>query len=294
MAMPAWAPAAIQGGTGILSPVISGLITKQQNREQRAWNEEMYWMTEKREEQKWREQNEYYEQLWHKMNEYNSPMAQMNRFKEAGLNPNLIYGQSNTAPAIATANFGKGTLHSYNPKIPDLSGLSMAGNSLMAYYQSRESAARTNNLEAQNEVLKQEQAKKALEVVGLGLANSKTSGELEFQRPLLQTSLDAALANLQKTKTETDIALQKNERDAALNSASISEAYQRIQNMRGELYNKGLDAVLKKLDIQLKQDGVQPSDPAWMRILIRLLNGEGNLKGVKENAKQYFNDPKTW
>lgn len=32
--------------------------------------------------------------------EYNSPAAQMQRFKDAGLNPNLIYGQNNTAQPV--------------------------------------------------------------------------------------------------------------------------------------------------------------------------------------------------
>lgn len=37
---------------------------------------------------------------WHRQNEYNSPQAQMQRFKDAGLNPDLIYGQmGNGAPA---------------------------------------------------------------------------------------------------------------------------------------------------------------------------------------------------
>lgn len=38
--------------------------------------------------------------MWNATNEYNSPAAQMSRFKEAGLNPHLIYGQSNTTSAV--------------------------------------------------------------------------------------------------------------------------------------------------------------------------------------------------
>lgn len=43
--------------------------------------------------------------LWNMNNAYNTPKAQMERFKEAGLNPNLIYGQTNTASPISTANY---------------------------------------------------------------------------------------------------------------------------------------------------------------------------------------------
>lgn len=52
-------------------------------------------------------QTEYNIGLWNMQNAYNTPKAQMERFKEAGLNPNLIYGQTNTASPIssASANF---------------------------------------------------------------------------------------------------------------------------------------------------------------------------------------------
>lgn len=37
--------------------------------------------------------------MWQKMNEYNAPAMQMKRFKEAGLNPNLIYGKGTAGNA---------------------------------------------------------------------------------------------------------------------------------------------------------------------------------------------------
>lgn len=39
-------------------------------------------------------------EAWNLENEYNSPAAQMQRYQDAGLNPNLIYGQSNTSGSI--------------------------------------------------------------------------------------------------------------------------------------------------------------------------------------------------
>lgn len=43
-------------------------------------------------------------QMWNATNQYNSPLEQMKRYKAAGLNPNLIYGQSNTAQAMNIGN----------------------------------------------------------------------------------------------------------------------------------------------------------------------------------------------
>ncbi|MDR0738337.1 MAG: hypothetical protein LBF39_04600, partial [Prevotellaceae bacterium] len=49
-----------------------------------------------------REQMAWQEAMWNKQNAYNLPAAQMERYKQAGLNPNLIYGQSNTAGSVGS------------------------------------------------------------------------------------------------------------------------------------------------------------------------------------------------
>lgn len=41
--------------------------------------------------------------LWNMQNEYNTPAAQMQRYKDAGLNPNLIYGSGSGSSGNATA-----------------------------------------------------------------------------------------------------------------------------------------------------------------------------------------------
>ena len=45
--------------------------------------------------------------MWQLMNEYNSPKAQMQRFKEAGLNPMLIYQQGNPGNASSPVQYNK-------------------------------------------------------------------------------------------------------------------------------------------------------------------------------------------
>lgn len=41
--------------------------------------------------------------MWNMENEYNLPTNQMQRFKDAGLNPNLVYGQSNPSAGFSSA-----------------------------------------------------------------------------------------------------------------------------------------------------------------------------------------------
>jgi hypothetical protein len=42
---------------------------------------------------------------WNRVNLYNAPKQQMQRYQDAGLNPNLIYSQQNNAPAIRSTDF---------------------------------------------------------------------------------------------------------------------------------------------------------------------------------------------
>ena len=55
-------------------------------------------------------QNEWNLEMWNKQNDYNSPIAQMQRYQDAGLNPNLIYsqgspGNASSPPSAATPDY---------------------------------------------------------------------------------------------------------------------------------------------------------------------------------------------
>lgn len=60
----------------------------EENQKNREWNEKMI-----------AEAREWDLAQWNRQNQYNSPQQQMQRFSEAGLNPNLIYGQGNPGNA---------------------------------------------------------------------------------------------------------------------------------------------------------------------------------------------------
>lgn len=51
-------------------------------------------------------QNQFNEMMWNKNNEYNSPLAQVNRLQEAGLNPNLVYGNGTMQNVSPMASSG--------------------------------------------------------------------------------------------------------------------------------------------------------------------------------------------
>lgn len=244
-------------------------------------------------------------------NEYNSPTAQMARYKAAGLNPNLIYGNVNTSsPSVRSSDFGQ-----YSPKPVDISpairGLGEAGSStLLNSYDVQFKEAQTDNLRAQNTVILQDAVLKKAQTIATLQNAGKTSVDTsaaEFQlgqqQRLADTQFEAATLNLQKTKQGMQIELDANQRAAAQNAQSLQEGLERIkaiklqqlatqaqtENTKQEkaaieerVRNLKLDADLKELDKTLKKNGIQPGDPLWLRALSQLFNGS-SIKSVMDS-----------
>nr|QGT50721.1 hypothetical protein Elusimicrob1349_1910 [uncultured Elusimicrobia bacterium] len=92
-------------------------------------------------------QNEQQLQWWNMQNEYNSPAAQMARYKAAGLNPNLVSGQisSGNASSVGSAAAGDGGANS----------LSKVSSTVAAIYGLKGMKADIANKYAQNANLKE-------------------------------------------------------------------------------------------------------------------------------------------
>lgn len=86
---------------------------------------------------------------WHLQNEYNLPINQMQRLKEAGLNPNLIYGSGN-----AVGNSSEiGKVSQGDATGPNLG--SSLGGALGQYVQFKQSAAQIDQTNANAELLRE-------------------------------------------------------------------------------------------------------------------------------------------
>jgi hypothetical protein len=84
-------------------------------------------------------------EMWHKANEYNSPAAQMERFKAGGLNPNLVYGQGTPGNASTIPKYQAPKVdYQYRPPVDPLA---MIG----AYQDFRMKQAQTKAAEAEAE-----------------------------------------------------------------------------------------------------------------------------------------------
>lgn len=135
--------------------------------------------------------------LWNLNNEYNSPSSQMRRYREAGLNPNLIYGEGSSASAGNSSSPARGyespTLQRAqvdNSYVATASQNFMQG--LTSFFGLRKQEAETKQIYQQIENLKVDNQYKELQVIYQGLVNSKTDTERDMWRDML----NAKKANL--------------------------------------------------------------------------------------------------
>lgn len=108
--------------------------------------------------QQWREENQANIDFWNMQNAYNSPQAQMERYQGAGLNPNLVYGQSNTSPeltASSSPNMDVNPMEAEQQHGSSGVGDNLSlGNPVEEFYKVQQMQQSLENSKAQNEVLK--------------------------------------------------------------------------------------------------------------------------------------------
>lgn len=90
-----WLPALISGMSGLLGSGLGAISTRNSNRT----NLKIARETNQTNKELAEQANQWNLEQWNRENEYNSPLAQMERLRAAGLNPNLVYGNGATTTA---------------------------------------------------------------------------------------------------------------------------------------------------------------------------------------------------
>lgn len=218
-------------------------------------------------------------EFWNMQNAYNSPAAQMQRFQEAGLNPHLIYGQGNAGNAAQVQTPDINSHQAFRE--PNFGTGQGAISALSSMYDIEIKQAQADNLREQNNVIRQDGILRGVQVLDTLRNAQRKEFDLDFDKELRDVSADARRESLRQLRTNVDISLRRDAREAAMNVVSVEEAAERISTMVEQRRMLPLErdrirqtiALLKKdnslrnLDIALKKKGVSWSDPQWSRML---------------------------
>lgn len=249
--------------------------------------------------------------FWQMQNDYNSPQSQMQRFQDAGLNPNLIYGQGNSGNA--------GQVQTPDLQAPQFSSREWGNavekggaGALNAMYDLKIKQATANNLKEQNNVLLEEAALKRSNNEYVQTQNARAKFDLGLESGLSDTSAETRKEYLRQMRNNIDINTRRDAREAVINASNVQEAASRMLNMHEQNLNLKLNrsqvglemnrlreniqllkqqGVLNNLDINLKKAGINPNDPTWMRIVAQKLQQWADDPNSSWNdSESIFND----
>jgi len=295
-----------------MEPVTAGLITAgiaaagtgtqayaqgRMNKKTREWNEKMYNL-----------QRQHSLQDWAMQNQYNSPEQQMQRLKMAGLNPAMVYGKGTIDNQTGTVR--STDVKGWNPQVPNYNLGQIAQAGVSTYFDTRIKNQELDNLKTINTVNLQEAAYKAAQTAGTVQATAKSKFELELAQELRQISLQAAEAGLRKINVETDIALDRNEREKLKNNmdlktgeinlqktaveilqtkAQTAKTWQERASIMQGISNLRKTGELQQIEIELRKKGVNPNDSMWERILGQAIDGILGNKNLTPSQKSEKN-----
>lgn len=182
--------------------------------------------------------------MWNKANAYNSPLQQMMRFKAAGLNPNLIYGQMNNGAAA-----------------PSMSA-SSAPHSDISAIETQQLV--TGLIKAQKENIEADTKEKE--------AGAKEKGA---QAQLLTTQEMINQADLDIRKRLADSQISVNDETVNQIKANISKIAQETDNLK-------VENAIRSLDLQWNQKSFDDR-VALVKAQVKAANAQANLSNAQAN-----------
>ena len=183
--------AAIIGGLGTIASSLIGAgaqreaniqnmqLAKYQNNWQTAENEKAYARSV---------------EMWNMQNQYNSPTAQMSRLRQAGLNPNLVYGSGVTGNSAGSApQYQPAKIHlaTMEPYLGWNLGLSDAASMYIAM---RQYKAQVENMDALNKLIKEQARTEGIRQGNIAMATARSGFDLDLARELKDVSVGRAIA----------------------------------------------------------------------------------------------------
>lgn len=241
---------------------------------------------------------------WDTTNKYNSPLEQMNRLRQAGLNPNLIYGKGaeNTADAIRSSSTNPPSLIA--PKLDIETNQIM--NAVMAYQNVKQSNATIDNLNRNAGLQQAQKLNTEMDTASKAINNARTELEYQNAKELKDTTIQQAKLNLANSKQDLinkeaqGISLMNNndtfwqnwELNRLAQSKNIEQTAQNILNLKAQnatskeqlqliksqKVGTDFENEIKKWQVKLSEIGISPNDPYALRILQKLLQPKEDIR----------------
>lgn len=266
--------AAVLAGGALAGSAINAAAANRANRRTIAANKELAMM-----------EFAHNREMFDLQNEYNNPTNVMSRLQEAGLNPNLIYGSGQAVQPSAPAPRYNRPVVEYRNQVPDIA---QAVNIFAAQAANQmaldKGQAEINAINANAALTKQ---KTLTESVMTGL-KSVTSDRERVELDKAQRTLDSQVTVQEERAKQAAFQTQSLAKQVLMMDAKLAtEKLKQINIAQGttnammELEQRKADLYFKQNENQLREIGINSSDSAPLRLLVKLLNNAGALEWMK-------------
>lgn len=254
---------------------------------------------------------------WNRANAYNHPLEQMNRLRQAGLNPHLVYGKG----ADATAPSIRSVSPAPSSKMAPMWDSRIVDNSIAAYQNARMISAQTDNIAQQTAIGKQEELLKQAQTAHTISSNAKTDFDLRQAQQLNDAVVLRANLENEKLDTSIDLMLNEDARQELANSTNVTLTLNKIlteqeHRVSLQLKNAMAPAEMAKLEAEIKQieqarqnaqaeglvkkydalllaQGYDRRDPAYFRMMFMLLQkGSAGRDSLRNDLQDYIRENK--
>lgn len=235
-------------------------------------------------------------------NRYNSLEQQMQRLRDAGLSPNLVYGNGSAANTSASVRGASPQSPQSNPAsvspisvgMPDISGI------YNDYYRTQNAESDLMIKELTAQLLSQKMDMNAIDMVGKTTTNETKQFDLGLKRDIRDQSVQSARLANEYTQAQISDSYQKQEyrplefqlerqrlRLAQQNSAVQRENIladtaikvfeftnmqpQKLEAAKQAFENDKVKGALLMEEYKLRAAGLNPSDPAYMRAIVSII-----------------------
>lgn len=252
MPIPFLIPAIAALAGGIISAVSSSRQTKKTNEA----NLELAKYSYQQQKEQIREQNRY-----------NSPAMQMSRFSDAGLNPNLIYGQGNPGNQQSIPQF-QPPRQDWHYKPFDLPGVLEQYNNLAMQ------RAQTDNVKASTEATRAATANKVFDRLISQLKLKRGEFDLRKLEQLLPYDTQMRMQQADQSIWKSQSMAEQFRQMKGMNPLLLEEKYNKVRMQQSEAQKKEADALYAQLKAQMfKNQSMTPSDNIVLRLLVHALQG---------------------
>lgn len=213
--------------------------------------------------------------FWQMQNEYNAPIQQIQRYKDAGLNPALMYGGATAGNASQIQAPSKPEYHHQRADMSGIGGGIQAG--LEQFYATKQMQIQMANAEKTGRLIDAQTARQLRETDFIDSRESNVQANTNRTNSLTPFDMILKNQNIEKIRKEIELSQNRDERQAQLQGYTIQQMVLNQENtrLRNEYLKttttgQNLRNAVTEAEAQLARIGVFKGDPLYYRVASQL------------------------